>query len=217
MLGLAGASAALGESRLEVGGAEIYVSFDPTMFDLPEAALLDWVKTAARAVTSYFGKFPVAKASITIVPGRRPGVSSGRSFGEGGARSRLVVGRNTTVAELKNDWTMTHEMVHFGFPSVEESHHWIEEGSAVYIEPIARAQIGELTPERVWGDMVRDMPQGLPQPGDEGLDNTHTWGRTYWGGAIFCLLADIEIRKRTAQPEEPGGRVSRHQSRGREY
>ncbi|HET7210889.1 MAG TPA: hypothetical protein VFI85_03980 [Methyloceanibacter sp.] len=24
-----------------------------------------------------------------------------------------------------------------------------------------------------------------------------TWGRTYWGGAIFCLLADVEIRKRT--------------------
>ncbi len=45
--------------------------------------------------------------------------------------------------------------------------------------------------------MVDGMPQGLPAPGDQGLDNTHTWGRTYWGGAIFCLLADIEIRKRT--------------------
>jgi predicted metalloprotease with PDZ domain len=41
------------------------------------------------------------------------------------------------------------------------------------------------------------MPQGLPQSGDEGLDNTHTWGRTYWGGAIFCLMADISIRKQT--------------------
>jgi predicted metalloprotease with PDZ domain len=42
------------------------------------------------------------------------------------------------------------------------------------------------------------MPKGLPQAGDEGLDNTATWGRTYWGGAMFCLLADIEIRKRTS-------------------
>ena len=24
-----------------------------------------------------------------------------------------------------------------------------------------------------------------------------TWGRTNWGGALFCLLADIGIRKRT--------------------
>ena len=41
------------------------------------------------------------------------------------------------------------------------------------------------------------MPQGLPRSGDEGLDHTHTWGRTYWGGALFCLLADVEIRKKT--------------------
>jgi predicted metalloprotease with PDZ domain len=37
----------------------------------------------------------------------------------------------------------------------------------------------------------------LPQDGDRGLDQTPTWGRTYWGGAMFCLLADIEIRKLT--------------------
>ncbi len=37
----------------------------------------------------------------------------------------------------------------------------------------------------------------MPEAGDKGLDQTHTWGRTYWGGALFCLLADVEIRKRT--------------------
>jgi agmatine/peptidylarginine deiminase len=49
----------------------------------------------------------------------------------------------------------------------------------------------------MWLDLVRDMPQGLPQVGDRGLDYTHTWGRTYWGGALFCLLADVEIRRQT--------------------
>jgi hypothetical protein len=49
----------------------------------------------------------------------------------------------------------------------------------------------------MWSDLVRDMPQGLPQAGDRGLDYTHSWGRTYWGGALFCLLADVEIRRRT--------------------
>ena len=94
---------------------------------------------------------------------------------------------------------LTHEMVHFGFPSVEDDHHWIEEGAATYVEPIARALVGNLTPEQVWTDVVRDIHQGLPEAGDRGLDNTHTWGRTYWGGALFCLLADIEIRKHTSQ------------------
>ncbi len=45
--------------------------------------------------------------------------------------------------------------------------------------------------------MVRDLHQGLPEPGDKGLDNTHTWARTYWGGALFCFLADVEIHKQT--------------------
>ena len=45
--------------------------------------------------------------------------------------------------------------------------------------------------------MVRDIPKGLPEPDDRGLDITHTWGRTYWGGALYCLLADVGIRKAT--------------------
>jgi hypothetical protein len=41
------------------------------------------------------------------------------------------------------------------------------------------------------------MPSGLPQPDDHGLDHTHTWGRTYWGGAMFCLIADVEIHRQS--------------------
>jgi len=41
------------------------------------------------------------------------------------------------------------------------------------------------------------MPRGLPEAGDQGLDHTHTWGRTYWGGAMFCLLADVAIHRQT--------------------
>jgi predicted metalloprotease with PDZ domain len=37
----------------------------------------------------------------------------------------------------------------------------------------------------------------LPAAGDQGLDRTHTHGRTYWGGALFCLLADVRIREKT--------------------
>src|SRR3984893_16591878 len=105
------------------------------------------------------------------------------------------------ASDFSHAWTLTHEMVHLAFPSVAEEHHWIEEGSATYIEPIARARAGDLTPEKVWGDLVEGLPQGLPESGDQGLDFTPTWGRTYWGGAMFCLLADVQIRERT------GGRL----------
>lgn len=188
-------------SHLEVGEASIDVSFDSDQFDIDRAALFDWVMQSARATTVYFGRFPVRHAQVRLLqsPGAR--VSNGVSFGEPGARCRITVGQHVTQADLDDDWVLTHEMIHFGFPSVEERHHWIEEGIATYVEPIARSLVGRLTAERVWREMVDRMPQGLPAPGDQGLDNTHTWGRTYWGGAMFCLLADIEIRKRTANAQ----------------
>jgi hypothetical protein len=45
---------------------------------------------------------------------------------------------------------MTHELLHTAFPDVSEQHHWIEEGIAAYVEPIARAQVGHLAAETVW-------------------------------------------------------------------
>jgi hypothetical protein len=119
------------------------------------------------------------------------------TFGDRGGRITIHVGNETSPSEFASDWMLTHEMVHLAFPSVDEKHHWIEEGIATYVEPIARIHAGHLKAEQMWFDLVRDMPQGLPQVGDRGLDHTHTWGRTYWGGALFCLLADIEIRRQT--------------------
>jgi hypothetical protein len=48
--------------------------------------------------------------------------------------------------------------------------------------------------------MVDGVPHGLPAPGDKGLDNTHIWAGLIWG-AIFCLLADIDIRRRTGNTQ----------------
>ncbi len=46
-----------------------------------------------------------------------------------------------------------------------------------------------------WHGLAEGMPHGQPKAGDRGLDNTPTWGRTYWGGTLFCLQADIELRR----------------------
>jgi hypothetical protein len=92
---------------------------------------------------------------------------------------------------------LTHEMIHLAFPSMADEHHWIEEGISTYVEPVARIRAGKMDEMSMWRDIVRDMPKGQPAEGDEGLDRTHTWGRTYWGGALFCLDADVSIRRAT--------------------
>jgi hypothetical protein len=149
-------------------------------------------------VTAYFGRFPVDHYRIAIEPvAGEAGVGNGTTWAFGGAHTRMMVGEHTTVAHLTHDWVMTHEMVHTAFPDQPDAHHWIEEGTATYIEPLARSWVGNYAPAQVWADLVDGLPKGLPQRGDHGLDHTPTWGRTYWGGALFCMLADVEIRERT--------------------
>jgi hypothetical protein len=186
---------------LKAGGAAIQVDFAAGDLDLPPAKILPWVQRATEAVTVYYGKFPVPRARVLIVPvAGRHGVLQGTTWGDMHGMpgfTRMRIGQHTTEAELAEDWTMTHELVHMAFPSLPDDQHWMEEGLATYIEPIARVQAGELQARRVWQDMMDGMPKGEPAAGDQGMDRTHTWGRTYWGGALFCLVADVEIRKQT--------------------
>jgi hypothetical protein len=187
--------------KLNIGGAVLQVDFAPGAMDLPIEVVLEHVRAAASAVTKYYGRFPLARARVLIVPvdGRR-GILQGTTWGDmGGFQgfTRLRIGQHTTTEDLADDWVMTHEMVHMAFPSLPDDQHWMEEGQATYIEPIARVMTGELSARKIWQDMVHDMQKGEPGPGDQGLDRTHTWGRTYWGGALFCLLADIKIRQET--------------------
>ena len=196
-LSLVPRTAAQDNAQLEIGGGKIEVIFSSAPAEPLRKLVLGWVASSARAVTVYYEQFPVSHLQIRLRFFDGHGVRGGRTTGWDGASIEISVGRASAASDFTEDWVLTHEMVHLAFPSVPEEHHWMEEGSATYIEPIARARAGDLTPEKVWGDFVDGLPQGLPQPGDHGLDFTPTWGRTHWGGALFCLLADVEIRKRT--------------------
>jgi len=162
-----------------------------------DSQLKTWVQKAADAIVAFYGRYPVPHVTLQIRSFDGKGVRAGQTFSRYGGFIRIAVGTETIEEGLASDWMLTHEMVHLTFPSVPDEHHWIEEGIATYVEPVARIQAGQFNTQRMWFELVRDMPKGLPQAGDEGLDHTHTWGRTYWGGALFCFLADIEIRKQT--------------------
>jgi hypothetical protein len=185
-------------STIQIGNSRIDVRLEEGELQVTHDELLHWVRNAAEAVAAYYQRFPVTHVALHVIVSDGQGVRGGRTFAsDDGGIIRIHVGRTTTAAQLSTDWMLTHEMVHLTFPSVTEDHHWIEEGIATYVEPFARVRAKQFDAQRMWFEVLRDMPQGLPQTGDQGLDHTHTWGRTYWGGALFCLLADIEIRKHT--------------------
>jgi hypothetical protein len=182
---------------MKVPGGQIEITLPDEPLELSAEQLLAWVRTSATAVAGYYGHFPVPHLALRIRAGNGAGVGRGITYPTGGGLILISVGRHATLEALKNDWVLTHEMIHLAFPSMKDSHHWIEEGLSTYVEPVARAQIGELSVDEVWRQFIRDMPKGQPGDDDQGLDRTPTWGRTYWGGAMFCLLADVRIRERT--------------------
>jgi hypothetical protein len=186
---------------IQIGGARLQIEFKGPTPDLPKGAIEEHIRSAAQAVSVFYGHFPVSSVRIVIlVSPRQHGMLQGTTWGSVDgfpALTRLRIGQHTTEQELRGDWIATHELVHMSLASLPDAQHWLEEGIATYVEPIARVQVGQLTPERIWGDMVAGMHNGEPEAGDRGLNRTHTWGRTYWGGALFCLEADVEIRKQT--------------------
>src|SRR3984893_6757694 len=184
-------------SPLIVGGSHIDVTIGDVKLNVLQADLIAWIQAASESVAGYYGRYPVPHLTLRIIPFSGHGVRHGTTWGMHGGFIKIGLGSDTTKAELMNDWMLTHEMIHLAFPSVADEHHWIEEGISTYVEPIARIRASHMKEEEMWTDLIRDMPKGQPREGDEGLDRTHTWGRTYWGGALFCFDADVEIRRKT--------------------
>ena len=195
MLLLAGAASAA--DQLRVDGALLHLEFERNAFGGEAPQILEWVRRSAEIVSAYYGRFPVPRLTLRLVPQDGAGVHGGKTFANPDAYIRVQLGREVTAQQLLADWVLVHEMTHLALPSLPRAQHWLEEGLATYVEGIARVQAGNRSEADVWAEEMRAMPRGLPEPGDRGLDHTHTWGRTYWGGAMFCLLADVEIRQRT--------------------
>ena len=194
---LAAAGTADTAQELRVGGAVLRVDLDRGDFAGGATPILEWLRRSADIVSRYYARFPAASVTVRLVPQAGGGVHGGKTFANPNAYIRVQLGREVTAEQLLNDWVLVHEMTHLALPDTGEEHAWLSEGIATYVEGVARVQAGNRSETDVWAEEMRAMPRGLPQPGDRGLDHTHSWGRTYWGGAMFCLLADVDIRRRT--------------------
>lgn len=183
--------------EIKVGTSKLKVLFSTPVGDEARQTILDWTRRSARAVTVYYGQFPVPSVRIRIDPFPGRGVRGGRAYGGAQPVITIAAGTSSTPYDFAQDWRMVHEIIHLAFPMLDQRHNWMTEGLAVYVESVARLQAKDLDEATVWKGFVDGMEKGVPGAGDRGLDHTPTWGRTYWGGAIFCLVADLEIRAQT--------------------
>ena len=196
-----GPEAALGPLRIQrfaaKGGTLAAITPDG---DLPITPAQEsrWFKTAASALEDAYGRLPLPWTAVFLMPvNQSEGVLFGSTRGGGGAAITVLLGRSVSDQDITDDWILAHELIHTAMPDLDRSHHWFEEGIPTYLEPLLRYREGRETPEAFWSDLRQQLPKGQPQGGDRGLDRTPTWGRTYWGGALFCFVADLRIREAT--------------------
>lgn len=192
--------AAMGAMRshvVDAAGASVEVAIVGGERAGGDAPFVAWAVEGARDVSELLGApvVPHALVLVEVHPGRR--LSLLTALGNGGASIHAPVGGAIDPTVLAADWRMTHEFVHLGSPGLHRRHTWFSEGLATYLEPIARVRRGRYRAESFWKEMVDSLPQGQPGPGDRGLDGNGTWGRTYWGGGLFCFVADVEARRLT--------------------
>ena len=179
---------------IKVASASIRIRTDSGL-PVPRDAIVEWVRRAAVAVTTYLGWFPVKELLVTVHSGGDEPVGEGVTYGA--SRIEVHLGPSARVTDLDSDWVMTHEMFHLAFPTLNHRYLWMMEGLSDYLEPIARAQARQWSAEDAWREFVDGLPQGLPEPGEDGLDNSSRRERIYWGGNIYWLLADVQIRVQT--------------------
>ncbi len=185
-------------AQVQLSAATLCVAIDDPKLAKQLPLLRTWIDRSAHIVADYYGQFPAPLVVIELRGMDGSGVNGGRTTNDTGLMIQMRVGRETSAEAFAADWVLVHEMVHLALPEIGKTHDWLAEGLATYVEGVARAQYGNRTIADVWAEDRQSMPKGLPKPGEGGMDQSPSWGRTYWGGALYCLQADVAIREQTA-------------------
>jgi len=170
-----------------------------TRYEMSDASMKQWIEEAADVVTPLFGRFPVDRTTLYIVPAKgEDEVVFGKVLSLAGASVVLVVGDKMPASARHEDWVLVHELFHLGFPTFRGEGRWLGEGLATYYEPILRARAGWVNEAEIFRQFARNMLRGVPQRGmNAGLAHRDDLDSIYWGGALFCFAADVKIREET--------------------
>jgi hypothetical protein len=173
---------------------------------LTDDALMHWLGSAVDTVTIK-GRFPAERLQVLAVPSGRGGdaVAFGMVARGGSGSVMLFMSEDAREDALVRDWVLPHELSHLWFPFIERDHAWLSEGLATYLQELLRARSGVLSGE----EALSGLAQGMRSARREGtgrdmrdesrsMHETYAYRSVYWAGAAFFLMADVELRKRSA-------------------
>ena len=184
-------------SQVPAGDTSVQLAVATQGLALTSEQARTWVAESAGAVANYYSGHLPARRTLLLLTRGSGNDTRGLTLGRGGPGLFVRASDLVTPLTTRDDWVIVHELLHANFPDLGAEHGWLSEGLATYLEPLARARVGLVAEAKVWRDLWDGLPQGLPEAGDQGLEHTRTWGRTYWGGALFCLVLDLTLREQS--------------------
>lgn len=197
--------------RLEVSGSRFDIAVLEGTPPVDVGGMQAWIAEAAHSVSGLYGRFPVARVQVLVVPNARGAEPTPWAYvlRGGGPAVQFFVNQRRPMEEFREDWTFTHELAHLLLPFIRHEDAWLSEGLATYYQNVLRARTGRMTAEQAWTRLHAGFLRG--QGNARGMtlaqatqrmyrSNTHM--RVYWEGAAMMLLADIALR------QESEGRLS---------
>ncbi|MDH4029348.1 MAG: hypothetical protein OEU49_00735 [Chromatiales bacterium] len=191
---------------IPVAGARLRVAVLGAEPAISEPDMSSWIREAADAITTLYGRFPVPSPQILVVPQGPAGeaVPWAQVLRGGGAAAHFFVDQTRPLDEFREDWTAAHELSHMLLPYVLRDDSWLSEGFASYYQNILRARAGMLTREAAWQKLYDGFQRG--RDGTRGaslveasrdMRKRGSYMRVYWSGAAIALMADVELRRRS--------------------
>jgi len=171
------------------------------------AGMTRWIQQASAAVTTLYGRFPLPTSQVLVVPSGAQGeaVPWAQVLRGGAPAAHFFVDQHRPLDEYLEDWTAAHELSHMLLPYVARRDAWLSEGFASYYQNVLRARAGMLSEQAAWKKLFAGFQRGRKDTRTATLAeisrDMHRQGaymRVYWSGAAIALLADVELRKRSA-------------------
>jgi hypothetical protein len=169
------------------------------------AQLEPWLTTAASAAARVTGRLADERVLVIVVP-ERPShepVHFGMATRGGGSALLLLVASNAELDELREDWVAVHELCHLLHPFVARDQAWLSEGLATYYQEVLRVRAGLIPEREAWRKIYEGSLRGRNSSGSLAqvcarVSESHDYPTVYWAGAAFALMADVELRRRSA-------------------
>lgn len=197
------------QRTVPVRGGELRVVLLGQRDDVQLDRFLDWIRATAGNLEMAYGVFPVAHASVLLIPvsgwarGADRPVSFGRVVRDGGSTIELMINPELPIADYFREWTPTHEFSHLLLPYLDDQQRWISEGFAQYYQNVLLARAGQYSAQVAWQRISDGLERGRNSapgmsPNEAADQDSHsTRMKVYWSGAALALMADVELRRRS--------------------